>query len=49
MKRKLFIKDLELRFSFSPIAVTTQALGEEGSKVTTMALGEEGKSNRRIK
>ena len=52
MKKKLFIEELEVRQSSSPLfvapinligEVTTQAVGEEGGNlVTTQALGEEG-------
>ena len=50
-KKKLFIEELEVRQSSSPLFVapidpghaTTMAVGEEGGPIyTTMALGEEG-------
>lgn len=46
--KKLFIKDLERRFSFSPAPITTHAQGEEGIRATTLAVGEEGKSSKPI-
>lgn len=50
MKKKLFIEELEVRQSSSPLFVspfdpifTTLAIGEEGGGiVTTQAIGEEG-------
>ncbi|MDQ0230374.1 hypothetical protein [Metabacillus malikii] len=51
MKKKLFIEELEVRQSSSPLfvtpidpgsTVTTMALGEEGGYATTQAVGEEG-------